>query len=151
LDLLYRVDVNSAVAQMLQSYSQDSARALAAAKIPVRNIAFTATGGSALQNAIRIAFAPGADLAAAQQALVTPLQGLTITQQSGPDGPQLVAAMSPAQITQRENYAIEQSVTILRNRVNQLGVSEPKVARQGLDRIDVQLPGIQNSAEVKNL
>jgi preprotein translocase subunit SecD len=151
LDLLYQVDVNSAVAQMLQNYSQDAGRALAAAKIPVRNITFTATGGSALQNAIQIAFPPGADLAAAQQALVTPLQGLTITQQSSPDGPLLIAAMTPAQVKQREDYAIEQSVTILRNRVNQLGVSEPIVQRQGLDRIDVQLPGIQNAAEVKNL
>ena len=151
LDLLYQVDVNSAVQQILQNYSQDSGRALAAAKIPVRNITVTATGGSSLQNAIQIAFAPGADLAAAQKALASTLQGLTITTQSGPNGPQLVAAMSAAQVTQRENYAIEQSVTILRNRVNQLGVSEPKVQRQGLDRIDVQLPGIQNAAEVKNL
>ena len=59
--------------------------------------------------------------------------------------------MSPAQVKQREDYAIEQSITTLRNRVNQLGVSEPIVQRQGIDRIDVQLPGIQNAAEVKNL
>src|SRR5581483_7108598 len=111
LDLLYQVDVNSAVAQMLQNYSQDSARALAAAKIPVRNITFTATGGSRIQNAIQIAFPPDADLAAAQEALTTPLQGLTITRQSSPTGPELVAAMSPAQVKQREDYAIEQSVT----------------------------------------
>ena len=151
LDLLYQVDVNSAIAQSLQNYSQDSGRALAAAKISFRNIAFIKAGGSALQNAIQITFAPGADLSAAQQALATTLQGLTITPQSGPDGPQLVAAMTPAQLKQREDYAIEQSVTILRNRVNQMGVSEPTVTRQGLDRIDVQLPGVQNAAEVKNL
>jgi len=151
LDLLYQVDVNSAVQQMLQNYSQDSARALAAAKISVRNITFTTTSGSPLQNAIRIAFAPGTDLDAAQKALASTLQGLTITTQNGADGPQLVAAMTQAQVKQREDYAIEQSVTILRNRVNQLGVSEPAVTRQGVDRIDVQLPGIQNAAEVKNL
>ena len=151
LDLLYQVDINSAVAQMLQNYSQDSTRALAAAKIPVLNIKFLATPDSQLQNAIQIAFAPGVDLAAAQQALVTPLQGLTITKQSSPNGPLLVAAMTPAEVKQREDYAIEQSVTILRNRVNQLGVSEPIVQRQGVDRVDVQLPGIQNAADVKNL
>jgi preprotein translocase subunit SecD len=153
LDLLYQVDVKGAVAQMLQSYSQDSARALAAAKIPVRGITLTATGGSQVQNAIRIELAPGADASAAQQALTTPLQGLSITLQSGSgsQGPVLVAAMTSAQVSQRENYALDQSVTTLRNRVNQLGVSEPKVERQGLDRIDVQLPGIQNPADVKNL
>src|SRR5215469_10607526 len=140
LDLLYQVDVNSSVAQMLQTYSQDSVRALAAAKISVRNTTFTAVNGSALQNAIQIAFAPGTDLSAAQEALTAPLQGLTITKQTSPDGSQLlVAAMSPAQVKQREDYAIEQSVTTLRNRVNQLGVSEPAVTRQGLDRIDAQL------------
>jgi preprotein translocase subunit SecD len=151
LDLLYQVDVNSAVQQMLQNYSQDSARALATAKISVRNITFATTSGSPLQNAIQIAFGPGTDLDAAQKALTSTLQGLTITTQSSPDGPQLVASMTLAQVKQREDYAIEQSVTILRNRVNQLGVSEPIVQRQGVDRIDVQLPGIQNTAEVKNL
>jgi preprotein translocase subunit SecD len=151
LDLLYQVDVNSAVQQMLQNYSQDSARALAAAKISVRNVTFTTTGSSKLQNAIQIAFGPGTDLDAAQKALTSTLQGLTITTKSDPEGPQLVAAMTDAQVKQREDYAIEQSVTILRNRVNQLGVSEPIVQRQGVDRIDVQLPGIQNAAEVKNL
>ncbi|MGH8298826.1 MAG: protein translocase subunit SecD [Steroidobacteraceae bacterium] len=151
LELLYQVDVNSAVTQMLQSYSQDAGRALAAAKIPVRNITFAAASGSAVRNAIRIAFAPQADLAAARKVLATPLQGLTVTTQSGSDGPELLAAMTAAQIAQRENYAIEQNVTTLRNRVNQLGVSEPVVTRQGLDRIDVQLPGIQDPADAKNL
>ncbi|HUN71714.1 MAG TPA: protein translocase subunit SecD [Steroidobacteraceae bacterium] len=151
LDLLYQVDINSAVQQMLQGYSQDSARALAAAKISARNITFITTGDSPLQNAVQISFNPGADMAAAQKALASPLQGLTITTQSSAAGPQIVAAMSPVQVKQREDYAIEQSVTILRNRVNQLGVSEPIVQRQGLDRVDVQLPGIQNAAEVKNL
>jgi preprotein translocase subunit SecD len=151
LDLLYQVDVNSAVAQMLQSYSQDAGRALAAAKIPVRNISFAATSGSAIQNAIRITLAPQADLSAAQQVLSSPLQGLTVTTESSPEGPQVLAVMTPAQLKQREDYAIEQNITILRNRVNQLGVSEPIVARQGLERIDVQLPGIQDPADVKNL
>src|SRR6185312_3322915 len=132
LDLLYQVDINSAIVQSLQNYSQDAGRALAAAKISFRNIAFIKAGGSALQNAIQITFAPGADLSAAQEALATPLQGLTLTQQTGADGQQLVAAMTTAQLKQREDYAIEQSVTILRNRVNQMGVSEPIVQRQGL-------------------
>ena len=82
LELLYQVDVKGAVAQMLQSYSQDAARALAAAKIAVHGITLAATGSDQVQNAIRIELAPGADLAAAQKALASPLQGLTITSQS---------------------------------------------------------------------
>jgi len=59
--------------------------------------------------------------------------------------------MTNAQIRERRDYAIEQNMTTLRNRVNGLGVSEPIVQRQGLDRINVQLPGVQNSAEVKDI
>ena len=59
--------------------------------------------------------------------------------------------MTPAQIKERQDYAIQQNITTLRNRVNELGVSEPIVQRQGLERINVQLPGVQNSADIKNL
>ena len=59
--------------------------------------------------------------------------------------------LTPQQIRERQDFAIQQNITTLRNRVNELGVSEPIVQRQGLDRIDVQLPGVQNSAEVKDI
>ena len=62
----------------------------------------------------------------------------------GPDGRSLAVRMSEAQITARQNFAIEQNITTLRNRVDQLGVSEPLVQRQGADRIVVQLPGVQD-------
>jgi preprotein translocase subunit SecD len=62
----------------------------------------------------------------------------------GSDGQSLAVRMSEAQISARENFAIEQNITTLRNRVDQLGVSEPLVQRQGADRIVVQLPGVQD-------
>ena len=65
--------------------------------------------------------------------------------------PTLVTRLTPQQIKERQDYAIQQNITTLRNRVNELGVSEPIVQRQGLDRINVQLPGVQNSAEVKDI
>jgi preprotein translocase subunit SecD len=52
--------------------------------------------------------------------------------------------MSEQQIKDRQDFAIEQNITTLRNRVNQLGVAEPLVQRQGVDRIVVQLPGVQD-------
>ena len=52
--------------------------------------------------------------------------------------------MTENQIKARQDFAIEQNITTLRNRVNQLGVAEPLVQRQGLDRIVVQLPGVQD-------
>jgi preprotein translocase subunit SecD len=60
-------------------------------------------------------------------------------------------SMSPAQIKEIENYAVSQNLTTLRNRVNELGVSEPLVQRQGSNRIVVELPGIQDTAEAKRI
>src|SRR5690606_2516434 len=48
-----------------------------------------------------------------------------------------------------QDYAVEQNLTSIRNRVNELGVSEPVVARQGINRIVIQLPGVQDTAEAK--
>ena len=52
---------------------------------------------------------------------------------------------------ERQDFAIQQNITTLRNRVNELGVAEPIVQRQGADRIVVQLPGVQDSAEAKDI
>ena len=59
--------------------------------------------------------------------------------------------MSEAQIKARQDFAIEQNITTLRNRVNQLGVAEPLVQRQGVDRIVVQLPGVQDPNEINKI
>ena len=152
LDLLYQVDIRSAVSQLLQTYAQDAGRALTTAGIPTSGVSVVTTRDSSLPNAVRIALAPQANVSAARAALSRVLQGLTVSTESLPGGGTILqATMSAAQLRQREDYAMDQSITTLRNRVNQLGVSEPIVQRQGNDRIDVQLPGIQNPAEAANL
>src|SRR5580693_8641321 len=150
LYLLYQVDVNAAVSQALEGYAQDARRALAAANIPMKDVTSVATAGSAL-NALRIVLPPDADVSKARGALNTPLQGLTMTNESLASGSAITATLTTAQIRERQDYAIQQNITTLRNRVNELGVSEPIVQRQGIDRINVQLPGVQNSAEVKDI
>jgi preprotein translocase subunit SecD len=60
----------------------------------------------------------------------------------------VTATLTETQIKQRQDFAIQQNITALNNRVNALGVSEPIVQRQGLNRIAVQLPGIQDASEV---
>ncbi len=150
LYLLYQVDVNSAVAQALEGYALDARRALAAANIPLKDVTSVATAGSVL-NAVRIVLPPDADVSKARAALNTPLQGLTITNESLASGSAITATLTTAQIRERQDYAIQQNITTLRNRVNELGVSEPIVQRQGVDRINVQLPGVQDSADIKDL
>src|SRR5262249_24428901 len=122
----------------------------AAANIPVKDVT-TVTVDSAHPNAVRVVLPPEADVAAARSALATPLQGLQLTTESLASGSALTAVMTKAPIRERQDYAIQQNITTLRNRVNELGVSEPIVQRQGIDRINVQLPGVQNSAEVKGI
>ncbi len=150
LYLLYQVDVNAAVAQALEGYAQDARRALAAAKIPVKDVSTLAVG-SDKPNAVRIVLPPEADASAARSALTQALQGLAVTTESLASGSAVTGVMTTAQIRERQDYAIQQNITTLRNRVNELGVSEPIVQRQGVDRINVQLPGVQNSAEVKDI
>jgi preprotein translocase subunit SecD len=63
------------------------------------------------------------------------------------EGGTVTVKLSPAQIRERQDFAIQQNITTLRNRVDELGVAEPIVARQGQDRIVVQLPGVQDPNE----
>jgi preprotein translocase subunit SecD len=146
LYLLYQVDVNSAVGQALEGYATDARRALTTAGIAFKDV--TVDGATAT---VRVQLAPGTDLGAARSALNQPLQGLSVISETGAAGPVLTATMTSTQIRERQDYAIQQNITTLRNRVNELGVSEPIVQRQGVDRINVQLPGVQNSAEVKDI
>lgn len=63
----------------------------------------------------------------------------------------LRAVMSDDRLRESREYAVQQNINILRNRVNQLGVAEPLVQRQGSDRIVVELPGIQDTARAKEI
>lgn len=67
------------------------------------------------------------------------------------DGFFLYLSISPAKVKEIEDYAVDQNLITLRNRVNELGVSEPLVQRQGRNRIVVELPGIQDTAEAKRI
>lgn len=150
LYLLYQVDVKGSVSQYLEGYAQDARRALSVANIQFKEVSVVANGGDQ-QNAIRIVLPPETDVSAARTALNQTFQGVGTTTESLPSGSAIVATLNTAQIKERQDYAIQQVITTMRNRVNELGVSEPIVQRQGLDRINVQLPGVQNSADVVNI
>jgi preprotein translocase subunit SecD len=151
LNLLYQVDVNGAVAQLLESYDQSFRRTLSAANLAFLEITSYTTGKSPVPNALRIALPAGADVLAVREALKKTNADLVFDIDSLPTGPALDMALSPTQVKARQDYALQKNITTLRNRVNEMGVSEPIVVQQGIDRINVQLPGIQNSAEVKDI
>jgi len=151
LYLLYQVDVNGAVSQLLESYEQSFRRALNEAKLPFADITTLNSGAAGQTDGLRVTLPPGSDNAAVIAALKKVDNALIFRGTSTAGGPAVDMLLTPVQIKAREDYALEQNRTTLMNRVNELGVSEPIVQRQGLDRINVQLPGVQNSAEVKDL
>ena len=150
LHLLYQVDVDGAVSQLLEVYEQDVRRALGGAGLAFTDVTPVADG-TEKPNGLRVLLPAGADLDAARDAIRRVLPDLTYSQVPSAEGPALQLLLTPTQVRERQDYAIQQNLTTLRNRVNELGVSEPVVQRQGIDRIVVQLPGVQNSAEVKDI
>jgi preprotein translocase subunit SecD len=149
LYLLYEVDVNGAIAQLVDSYEQDFRRALTTANINFSDTSRHDTDG--VLDGVRVTFAPGSDLDAARDVLRKTVPDANFTIETGGPVPYVDATLTDAQIKERQRLAIEQNMITLRNRVNELGVTEPEVRQQGLDRISVSLPGVTNSAEVKDI
>jgi preprotein translocase subunit SecD len=65
--------------------------------------------------------------------------------------PRLVASLKPEAQKRTQDFALQQNITTLRNRVNELGVAEPIIQQQGADRVVVQLPGVQDPAKAKDI
>ncbi|MFP3014185.1 MAG: protein translocase subunit SecD [Arsenophonus sp.] len=98
---------------------------------------------------IEITFSDNYSQSSALDYLVASYRNLIFT--SSVSNNTLTATMTNEYIRETRNYAISQNMNIIRNRVNQLGVTEPLVQRQGSDRIIVELPGIQDMARAKEI
>ena len=152
LYLLYQVDVNGAVGQLLDVYEQDFRKQLAIDKVVFNDVVtYKAQDSDPFATGLRITLPGGANADAVRDSLRKVVADIDYSVSQEVSGPVVKAELSKAQIRTRQDFAIQQNLTTLRNRVNELGVAEPIVQRQGLDRISVQLPGVQNSAEVKDI
>jgi preprotein translocase subunit SecD len=140
---LYQVDLDTAINQYLESFQGTILQAFRSESLQA----------SVLRNnsELQFIFENQEDLFSAEAVLfrIDPLLQLDRTVIN--DQPALNVALSNAQITQRQNLALQQNILTLRNRVNELGVAEPIVQRQGLDRILVQLPGVQDPAQAERI
>jgi preprotein translocase subunit SecD len=87
----------------------------------------------------------------AQQVLQRNFSGYLITPITQGGDLYLRLAMSPAGLADLRDYTMSQTITVLRNRIDALGVAEPLISRQGLDRIVVELPGVQDMALAKEM
>ncbi len=140
---LYQVDMDAAIDQTLQRYESDF-RAI------LREERIRSTVRQEGRQVI-VELRDAADLERAGELLADADPDLDIQTETGTEGGFLRVRLSEDQIRQRQDFAIQQNTVTLRNRVNELGVAEPVVQRQGLDRIVVQLPGVQDPAQAERV
>ena len=140
---LFEVDMEAAIAQRLESYAEDFSRLLREERIR-RNV-------RVVGHEVRVRLGDPDDLDKAEE-LISEAEPLMSVKRGTIEGERgLVVTMTPDQIRDRQNFAIEQNTVTLRNRVNELGVAEPVVQRQGLNRIVVQLPGVQDPSQAERV
>ena len=139
----FQVDLDAAIEQRLNQYIADINKALIDKRIR-RNI-------KKQGNVISIELSDPEDLSPARNLIreIDPL--LVIETVPGNTSPGLRVEMTQDQLKQRRDFAIQQNILTMRNRVNELGVTEPIVQRQGLDRIVVQLPGVQDPTQAERI
>jgi preprotein translocase subunit SecD len=136
------VDVDAATQRKLEQYENGIKRRLRDERIRGR----VALDGTRIGMTFR-----AVDDREAARAAVRDLYPELLLDRVDDDAPQLFAEVTQVTIAEVVEYAVAQNLTTLRNRVNELGVSEPLVQRQGKNRIVVELPGIQDTAEAKRI
>ncbi|WP_299264234.1 protein translocase subunit SecD [uncultured Psychrosphaera sp.] len=143
---LMEVDMDEALNKSFTQMEQDFKADLRGEKIRYRTIK-----RDLAKEAIRVELRSEEDIETAQDFLEKRYQGYSVFEDSSTNEFDLLVKMTPEKISEIRSYAVEQNITIIRNRVNELGVAEPLVQRQGQDRIVVQLPGVQDTARAKEI
>ena len=141
---LLQVDMKGALTRRLDSVAADM-RTL----MRDQNIRHGGIGREG--NAIVVRFRDADTRAKARAALQDNQQDLDLVE-SGADGElRITATLKPVAQKSIQESALKQNITTLHNRINELGVAEPVIQRQGADRIVVQLPGVQDTAKAKDI
>jgi preprotein translocase subunit SecD len=138
---LMEVNMQEAISKSFQDMVGNFRTSLREEKLRYRSV-------KQLDDGVEIRFRDQETLDASERFLRSQNPDLTYTER---DGLALFVSMSEQRLLETRDYAIKQNITIIRNRVNQLGVAEPLVQRQGAERIVVQLPGIQDTALAKEI
>ena len=141
---LMEVDMEAAVRQALERYV-DELRVLLRSK-KVRYLTIAREG-----DAVKLRFRSPEARERAIRLIRKQFPRLVLEPLEGADGHPLVARLSEEELREIRKLALEQNITTLRNRVNELGVAEPVIQQQGQSRIVVQLPGVQDTARAKEI
>jgi preprotein translocase subunit SecD len=140
---LFQVDMEAALKLRLERYVTDFSKVLRDNRIR-RNVRLDGQD-------IVIEIVDAADADRAEELIREADPQIQLDREDTGTGVTFTARMTDAQVRERQDFAIQQNTVTLRNRVNELGVSEPVVQRQGLDRIVVQLPGVQDPAQAERV
>ncbi|GMG86778.1 protein translocase subunit SecD [Biformimicrobium ophioploci] len=141
---LMEVDTADVVGKNLETLAADLRAKLRAGKARYRSVKVE-------DNAIVARFRTEELASTARSIIRKEYTELTIVEPAGGNQLEVRAQLLDQEVKRLEDYAINQNLTTLRNRVNELGVAEPIVLRQGRNRIVVELPGVQDTAAAKRV
>ena len=141
---LLAVDMDKAVDARLKVYDNEVKTLLRREKVRYRSMPDQ-------NGALQLGFTDAADLQQAQSLIRKNYTDFELTTDTRGDLQVLRLQLTEAKLREIRNYAVTQNLTTVRNRINELGVAEPLVQRQGADRIVVELPGVQDTAEAKRI
>ncbi|PVY77991.1 preprotein translocase subunit SecD [Tamilnaduibacter salinus] len=143
---LLEVDMDEAVEKRLSVYASEIKRKLREERIRYRGGDVTDDGDIVMEFRSESARESAADL------MQDEYNQFRLRESETDDGAfQMELLLSDVETKKIQDYALEQNLTTIRNRVNELGVAEPLVQRQGQDRIVVELPGVQDTAQAKRV
>ncbi len=142
---LLQVDMKAALDKAADRYTTDIRSLLREKKVVYAGVAREGTN-------VVVRFREAADRNKARTDIELAFPDLILRDADAPGGElRLVAGLKPEAQKKIQDGAVQQNITILRNRVNELGVAEPIIQQQGAERVVVQLPGVQDTARAKDL
>jgi preprotein translocase subunit SecD len=141
---LMEVDMDAAIRIALQSYEGDLKLSFRDARLRYKNIEIDG-------ERILLTLRKADDLAEAEKLLRKDFAELERLPLETEGLPVLQLGLSEADARETKRLALQQNITTIRNRINELGVAEPTVQQQGVNRIVVQLPGVQDTAQAKKI
>ena len=139
---LMEIDMNEAMRKILDGMKDTIRSSLREERIRYTNV-------SVEDNAINVELRSDEDFQQAEQYLDGRYQGYQMVVDAETNT--VTMRMTEQKLAETRDYAVSQNITIMRNRVNELGVAEPVIQRQGANRIVVELPGVQDTARAKEI
>lgn len=141
---LMEVDMDSAIKKALETYASELKVLLRDEKIRYKQV-------QVRENTLAISFRKAEDVETAKNKIATEYNQFEIADLEEGTTPAILINLSEVSLRETQSLALQQNITTLRNRINELGVAEPTVQQQGTNRIVVQLPGLQDTTQAKKL